>query len=442
VTRFAALARGACSDLHIARRAVFVLFAAAALLDCSSSESGGAGSSAGAGVAGSAVGLSGGNAAAGSGALGASGNSGAEPSNAGAPSAGASGSPDLGGAQAAGAGGQPISGGAAGAAGTAGSGSDPLGDITKIAPTAGCGKDPGQAIGTAVKGTIATMGTKDASCADSKCGAWSYTREYYVTLPKGYDKSKAYPLVLQGSGCGGDGRGVYPLDGLGEPLVNNTVIGVGLSPPPTAIGHVVTAGPGGAGSATGLACFDDKEGDDSVDWIFYEDLYDKLSTELCFDRNRVFSAGFSTGAWFTNELGCKYAGDAKRPVRGIMPNTGGLPSEPEFEPTCTNKPMTGMWVGQVGDVNNPWTGNEFAISRAMKVNGCAQSSYDQATYVDFPIGGNNATSTCKKIVGCPDLYPLVVCALPGTAHSSNDSVVNPGFATFLKMFEAAPYLTP
>jgi hypothetical protein len=421
--------------------AALVVCAAALAYACSSSEGGGGTSSQSGGpsAAGSTVGASGSSAASG-GSPSASGSNGAAGAAvAGAPSAGANSDTTAGsgGASTAGAGGQAIAGASSGGAGSA-----PLNDITKVVPTAGCGKDPGQAIGTAVKGTIATMGTKDASCADSKCGAWSYTREYYITLPKGYDKNKAYPLVLQGSGCGGDGRGVYPLDGLGEPLVNNTVIGVGLSPPPTAIGHVVTSGPGGAGSASGLACFDDKEGDDSVDWIFYEDLYDKLSSELCFDRNRVFSAGFSTGAWFTNELGCKYAGDATRPVRGIMPNTGGLPSEPQFEPTCTNKPMTGMWVGQVGDVNNPWAGNEFAISRAMKVNGCAQSSYDQATYVDFPIGGNNAANTCKKIVGCPDLYPLVVCALPGTAHSSNDSVVNPGFATFLKMFEAAPYLTP
>ncbi len=351
----------------------------------------------------------------------------------------ASGASGTGGAS--GIGGASGTGGASGSSG-AGGGSD---SITKVLPTKGCGQDPGQADEIAVKATVLTMGTKDANCADSKnCGPWSYTREYYVTLPKGYDKSKAYPIVLQGSGCGGDGRGVYSLNGLGQPLANNSVIGVGLSPPPLAIDHVVEPGPGGASSGSGLRCFDDKEGDDSVDWNFYEVLYDKLADKLCFDRNRVFAAGFSTGAWFTNELGCKYAGDAKRPVRGIMPNTGGLPDNPAYAPTCTKSPMAGMWVHEDGDVNNPWANNKLAIKRAMAVNGCTiGTSYDDPLLelVDFPIGGGNPASTCKKIVGCPELYPLVVCLIHGTQHVGHESIVNPGFATFLKLFEAAPFLT-
>jgi poly(3-hydroxybutyrate) depolymerase len=307
--------------------------------------------------------------------------------------------------------------------GDAGTGGNPL---TKVVPTPGCGKDPGQGVGTAVRGTIVTMGTKPTGCADSKCGAWTYTREYFVTLPTGYVNTKAYPLVFQGPGCGGTGTAIYPLNN----NVDNTVIRVGLTPPDNAIGHATNPNQG---------CFDDKEGDDSVDWIFYENLWDKLAGVLCFDKNRVFASGNSSGAWFSNEVGCKYAGDATHPIRGIMPNTGGLPTEALYVPTCTNQPMAGMWIHEINDTTNPFTGNKVAIQRAMQVNGCTiGTNYDNAMFDDFPIAGGNPDTTCKKIRGCPDIAPLVVCALAGNGHGSHDNVANPGFATFIKLFSAPP----
>jgi poly(3-hydroxybutyrate) depolymerase len=260
-----------------------------------------------------------------------------------------------------------------------------------------------------------------------------YNREYFVTLPAGYDKSKAYPLVFEGPGCGSGGQSVYPLTYMGAANANNTVIRVGLTPPPNTIGHATNPCQG---------CFDDKEGDDSVDWVFYEKVWDKLAGQLCFDKNRVFASGNSSGAWFSNEVGCKYAGDPVHPIRGIMPNTGGLPANPAWEPTCTNKPMAGMWVGETMDPENDFSNNEFGISRAMVVNKCAQTTFASAVYANFPIGGGNADTVCKKIQNCPDLYPLVVCLIPGNQHAGHDNITNPGFGTFLSLFGKAPLLTP
>jgi hypothetical protein len=373
---------------------------------------GGTGGSSGAGTGGSA------------GSAGSSGGSGGAGGTMDSGSAGMAGQrPDGGSADA---GGQPTADG-----GDASSGNP----ITKVVPTAGCGMDPGQAVGTAVRGTIVTMGTKPAGCADSLCGPWTYTREYFVTLPTGYVNTRAYPLVFQGPGCGATGTANYPLnDGMGGPgSVGNTVIRVGLTPPPNTIGHATNPNQG---------CFDDKEGDDSVDWVFYENLWDKLALTLCFDKNRVFASGNSSGAWFSNEVGCKYAGDPVHPIRGIMPNTGGLPTEPQYVPTCTTKPMAGMWIHEINDTTNPFSGNIVAIDRAMRVNGCTGTTYNGAMFDDFPIGGGNPATTCKKIRGCPDIAPLVVCALPGNGHGSHDNVANPGFSTFIKLFSAPPLITP
>jgi len=106
-------------------------------------------------------------------------------------------------------------------------------------------------------------------------------------------------------------------------------------------------------------------------------------------------------------------------------------------PTCSDSPLAGMWVHETNDSTNPFSGNKVAIARAMSVNGCTiGTSYDTTTFDNYPIGGGNADSTCKKIQGCPALFPLVVCELPGNGHGSHDNVVNPGAAVFISDFYA------
>lgn len=312
-----------------------------------------------------------------------------------------------------------------------------IAEILKVRPTAGCGNDPGQAINVAVMGTIDTMGTKPADCADSTCGPWMYTRQYFLTLPAAYDENRAYPLIIEVPGCGGlPGLDVYTINSVGDDnmpahnLVDNSVIRVDLSPPPPTVGN----------RNFPSDCFDQYEGDDSVDWVFYENLYDKLAGQLCFDRNRVFAVGLRRGAPTANELGCKYAGDATRPIRGVLSDEGGLPI-PMFLPTCTDKPTAGMWVNQTGNSELPFTQTTAAIARAMKVDGCTiGTGFLDAQFDDFPIGGGNPDTTCKKIKGCPDLTPLVVCAILGNGSMLMPAVANPGFSTFIKMFETAPLL--
>ena len=312
-------------------------------------------------------------------------------------------------------------------------------DITKVVPTAGCGFDVGQAPGVTIAYTIATSGSKTTGCADTQCGPWTATRQYFITLPTGYDKNKALPLVFQGPGCGGTGQNVPPLDSDNDstkPNVDNTVIRIGLTPPPNAVGVAIRPD---------LGCFDFSDGDNSVDWAFYETLYDVLAGQLCFDRNRVFvSGGPDSGAWFANELGCKFAGDEARPIRGMLADIGGLPNQVEAPGalTCTTKPMAGIWVEQALDTEAPFAETEVAVARAMKVNGCTMGTgYNDATFESFPIGGVNPDATCQKIKGCPDLFPLVVCLIPGNQHAENTLVAEPGFSTFITLFENPPLLT-
>jgi poly(3-hydroxybutyrate) depolymerase len=297
-------------------------------------------------------------------------------------------------------------------------------DASAITRTSGCGTVPGPELGVpfgtaALEGAIQTMGRKPACCADGVCGAWSYARDYVVWLPKGYDNTKAYPLVFQGPGCGGAALNVLPLGDAGA-----QVIRVGLTPPPNDIQRVNLPGQG---------CFDDDDGDSSVDWVFYEDLYDRLAAHLCFDRNRVFASGNQGGGSFADALGCKYAGDAARPIRGVLVDNGGLPAEPLYAPTCTTSPMPGIWIFKTTSAAVV-AASKRAISRAMVVNGCTTATtYDDATFEAFPIA-NNPAQVCQRIMGCPPPYPLVVCTLARGAQSGDEDVTSPAFSAFLSLF--------
>jgi hypothetical protein len=301
--------------------------------------------------------------------------------------------------------------------------------LTEIAPSDGCGKPVESQSGGKV--TIQTSGVKAPDCADRAldgtrvCNAWATPRDYYVYLPANYDPNKAYPLVFDAPGCGGNGTNIYPIN-------DNHSIRVGLTPGPNSTGH---------GTNPEQGCFDDKEGDDSIDWAYYENVYDRLNAELCFDRNRVFAGGNSSGAWLANELGCKYAGDPIRPLRAVLPNSGGLPTEPLYLPTCSAAPLAGMWVHDVANTTTPFSSELVAIERAMALAQCESGSYDTAVLQNFPIGGGNSDDTCQRISRCDPRYPLVVCALPGASRGSHDNVVVPGWSTFIKLFEAPPLLT-
>ncbi len=316
------------------------------------------------------------------------------------------------------------SGSAAGAGGTVQGLPPGLGEVWK---SAGCGQPfPG------IDGALAfihTEGTKAVDCAARTkegvhvCGPWQLEREYRVYLPDAYDPNHVYPLVLQAPGCGGTAEAVYDLGTSGREAIR-----IGLTPPPSSVGH---------GTNPGEGCFDDKEGDDSVDFAFYEALYDRLGAELCFDRNRVFASGASSGAWFANELGCKYAGDpGGRPVRGVMTNGGSLPTEPQYRPTCTGASMAGLFVFLQQDDIGVSRAPVAAISRAMQVNHCSARDYRTALLSDYPIGGDHPPDTCQQLMDCDAGFPLVVCPLSHQTSTDDAAVVNAAADAFISTLVA------
>jgi hypothetical protein len=305
------------------------------------------------------------------------------------------------------------------------------GDITMPLPSDGCGKT--FAFDRQTR-SLCTHGKKASSCADKlvdgtpQCGAWLAEREFRAYLPPAYDPAKPYSLLIEGPGCGGRADDIYPINATSQ----NPVIRVGIGPGPNSTGHATNPEQG---------CFDDREGDDSIDWVFYEQLYDVLNAELCFDRHRVFVGGRGSGGTLANELSAKYAGDGLRPVRGAMVYAGYWPKEPAYLPTLSQAPVTGIWLHATSDGTTPFDSTERVVSRAMQLAQCPGGDYEHAQLEDFPIGASLPGSTCQRIIGCDPLYPLVVCPLPTAGQSIHETEVIPAFTQFLQLFGEGSLIT-
>jgi hypothetical protein len=122
-------------------------------------------------------------------------------------------------------------------------------EITAVVKSAGCTlAPPGDLVqGVMVERHMQVSGTIETDSTDTNIdGPWTMDRQYFVRLPLGYDSTRAYPLVIQGPGCGGNGLSVYELPDIADELIK-----VGLTPPdPAVVGHV---------EAPGAGCFDGKE---------------------------------------------------------------------------------------------------------------------------------------------------------------------------------------
>lgn len=286
-------------------------------------------------------------------------------------------------------------------------------------PSAGCGREAAQALEMFVKYVIPTSGTKAAD-ATGVPGPWTYEREFYVWLPPGYDPMKPYGLAVELPGCGANGSAVYPLPMASEPLIR-----VGLTPPPNDIEH---------GLAPNQQCFDDYEGDDSVDFAFFEAVLSQLNARFCYNRRRVLVIGNGSGADLANQLACHYAGNQHGyAVLGSITANGGLSSAAQQGLTCSAAPVVGMWAGAVGSTVYPFEETTNAVNRAMQVNGCTAADYDSADLESFPLP-NASNEACKRITGCSAPHPLVVCAVPGaTNRSTFDDIIASGTSELLKL---------
>ena len=125
-------------------------------------------------------------------------------------------------------------------------------------------------------------------------------RTYFLKIPENYDPLKPYPLIFGFHGASGDyssfTEGHYDFQ---------SVVGE----------EAILVFPNGLPNDAGLT-----QWDHVGDLIFFDDLYQELEANLCFDTSKVFATGHSAGGGFTHTLGCKRG----NVLRAIAPVAGSL----------------------------------------------------------------------------------------------------------------------
>jgi|SRR5579862_641269 len=282
-------------------------------------------------------------------------------------------------------------GGTVATAGTTGAGGRPSG------PSSGCNMPPPATdpIGSGLLHNITITGMAQeyvAGYAD---------RTYCSTIPKGYDPTKPYPLVIYGPGCGGEACEGGPFTGRTDIfLVQATKAGkvydgeVPPVPPAAAPGCFQT----GVISTV-----------DSPELNYFDQVVAEIESEFCIDKGRIFVAGSSSGGWFSNYLGCARG----NVIRGIAADSGGIPVA---RPPCTGGAGVIEFPGDSAEKKDSM-GNEIGMALArdlfIKTNGCSTTS----TPMKF---GND---TCDFYGGCDS--PVVWCGGVSGGHQAGLSHLNP-----------------
>jgi polyhydroxybutyrate depolymerase len=294
------------------------------------------------------------------------------------------------GTQTSGNGGSPSNGGASGAApgGSAGEAGESTAGNGALSGAGNGGSDSGSA---GSSGSAGAAGTTNDAVASPGCGAenaasGTFTvdvdgteREYILKLPDAYDPEHPYPLVFGWHGRMYDAEWVAN----GEPPLTGPYFGIESE----AAGRAIFVAPQALDTG-----WSDQNGRDLA---FAMAMVARFEAELCLDRSRIFSTGFSFGAIMTLVLGCA-EGDV---FRAIAPMSGSLSNGCP----AADRPVAYWSSHGTDDTTVTPAQGEAARDEFLARNHCDATSTETT-----PQG-------CLSYDGCDPGYPVTFCTFEG-AH--------------------------
>lgn len=137
---------------------------------------------------------------------------------------------------------------------------------------------------------------------------------------------------------------------------------------------------------------------------FFETLLARVEAEFCVDENRVFVAGTSSGASFSNLLGCRY-GDklqAIAPVAGSLPEAEGCRGQVAF-----------LGIHGIDDPHVTFAAGETARDFFLSQNQCTEATVPDLATVHTEIrasrDSNQTNQKCVDYQGCAADLPVRWC---------------------------------
>jgi polyhydroxybutyrate depolymerase len=272
-------------------------------------------------------------------------------------------------------------GGGASGAGAASGGVSGAGGAAPSTSSPGCGSAAGQALGTWIEQPTLSINARD--------------RQWWTWLPTGYDPAKAYPVVFTFHGCGGPDN-ILPMQkvaGASAILVRGT------------------------GVTDGCWTY----GANGDDVKFFDAMLADLVDKRCVDQSRVFTTGYSSGAWLVNTLNCQ-RGDKLRGSGsvsgGVAVNTTMCPGSATPATPPKPKEFARIFIHDSDDTTNEFVGagNDKELARLIAANHCLPT----APVPEDP-------SPCARYQGCDPGMPVIMCQTSGKKHDRQDALATTAF---------------
>jgi polyhydroxybutyrate depolymerase len=205
------------------------------------------------------------------------------------------------------------------------------------------------------------------------------SRTYELAVPKTYDASRSYPLIIALHGDGQDGPGFRAFLNFDDIAGDDAIVAY-----PTGSVDLFT------------------DYDTNADQLLIEATINDVKSKRSIDDAKVWGFGYSKGAFMLNEIQCRKPGLLK----AIAFHAGSAPQEEPRDdagyPICPG--VTGLPVLATEGDQNTDIGADYGANYWAMVNGC---------------GTSRSTSTpagCYTTDGCPTDEPVVYCLAPGVSH--------------------------
>ncbi len=231
-------------------------------------------------------------------------------------------------------------------------------------------------------------------------------REYKVHIPKTYKQGVASPLV-------------FCLPGLDETTTMFCVRGTNTSgggPNGTTGGFITLSDDnnfvlvmveGYKHSWNGGDCCGAAVSNKLDDVTLIREILKVVQQHVNIDAKRVYSAGFSNGAFMSDRLAC----EASDIIAAVVEGSGGIRTTPMSGCTPAHDVAVLGFHGEGGnDYFVPYQGDLNSMNQFAQVDGCSQNT----TPASFPQSGGD--TSCVTYTGCNAGTEVTFCSINGGGH--------------------------